>query len=71
VYWVRVEVIMVVLKSTYKKLFDLFIREKQGALELYKEKTAILKKNQELLNELCALKRKIANIKEQLRKLGE
>jgi hypothetical protein len=55
---------MIVLKSTYKKLFDLFIREKQGALELYKEKMALIKKNQELLNELRTLQAKIRKIKD-------
>lgn len=43
---------MFVLKSTYNKLFDLFVKEKHGALDLYKENQALRARIRELEEKL-------------------
>lgn len=46
---------MIVLKSTYNKLFELFVKEKHGALDLYKENEKLrlqIRGSQDLVSDL-------------------
>lgn len=47
---------MIVLKSTYDKLFDLFIEEKQGALELYQRNQQLLTEKLNIIDDMLRLK---------------
>jgi len=55
---------MIVLKSTYNKLFELFSKEKHQCFDIYNEKLALMSKNRELLGENRKLKDRLKALKE-------
>ena len=54
---------MIVLKKTYDELFDLFIDEKHGALELYNENKTLKRELYDLQAERADLRWQILKIK--------